>query len=96
MHENATYTSRCRRCGTPVRQLAEKALSGEVQWVWASEDGGWVCPVDSNEHAPDVVRARYCDEQTDRGSVCDRRLDDHGQCPRADRHDSTGTTAAAR
>jgi len=42
---------KCKTCGMALEQRAEKALSGEVQTVWAevgTED--WVCPQTGNEH----------------------------------------------
>ena len=41
----------CKDCGRAVHQMPEKALSGEVQMVWADESGGWVCEVTGDEHA---------------------------------------------
>ena len=40
---------KCKTCGMALEQRAEKALSGEVQTVWAevgTED--WVCPQTGN------------------------------------------------
>jgi hypothetical protein len=43
---------RCRDCGLTIEQRPEKALSGEVQMVWADNGGEWVCDVTGDEHVP--------------------------------------------
>jgi hypothetical protein len=40
----------CRDCGKVLHQQAEKALSGEVQMVWADDEDDWVCDLTGNEH----------------------------------------------
>jgi len=40
----------CTDCGRAVHQMPEKALSGEVQMVWADDSGGWVCERTGDEH----------------------------------------------
>lgn len=43
----------CRDCGVVLGHQAEKALSGEVQMVWADlVTGEWVCPKTGDEHRP--------------------------------------------
>jgi len=43
----------CQDCRSRVVQQEEKALSREVQVVWATvTDGEWVCPATKNEHRP--------------------------------------------
>jgi hypothetical protein len=43
----------CRHCNVALGNQQEKALSGEVAWVWASVlDGEWVCEVTGDEHCP--------------------------------------------
>jgi len=43
----------CRHCNKAIGQQAEKALSGEVQMVWADVlEGDWVCDVTGDEHCP--------------------------------------------
>jgi hypothetical protein len=48
----STPTTRCKDCGARIVTQEEKALSGEVQEVWADHEGDWVCPVTGNEHEP--------------------------------------------
>jgi hypothetical protein len=45
----------CKKCDDVIAQQAEKALSGEVQMVWANLRGEWVCEVDGDEHEPGEV-----------------------------------------
>ena len=43
----------CRHCNVALGNQEEKALSGEVQEVWASVlTGEWVCEVTGDEHCP--------------------------------------------
>jgi hypothetical protein len=44
---------RCTGCGAYIAQQEEKALSGEVQVVWATISGGeWICDLTGEEHVP--------------------------------------------
>jgi hypothetical protein len=43
----------CVDCRHPLHQQQEKALSGEVQMVWADAIGTWICPVTGDEHRPE-------------------------------------------
>jgi hypothetical protein len=46
----------CRHCNVALGSQQEKALSGEVQWVWASVlNGNWVCPRTGDEHCASHV-----------------------------------------
>jgi len=48
---------RCKHCGKDVMQQEEKALSGEVQIVWADRSGEWCCKHnDGNEHEPGMPK----------------------------------------
>lgn len=50
---------RCRDCGVPIEQRAEKAMaSGEHAIVWASDET-WICPVTTNEHVPTETPAHW-------------------------------------
>jgi hypothetical protein len=47
----------CKDCGQVIAPQEEKALSGEVQTVFATlTDGTWVCPVTEEEHEPGTPR----------------------------------------
>jgi hypothetical protein len=47
----------CKDCGQGIAPQEEKALSGEVQTVFATlTTGEWVCPVTGDEHVPGVPR----------------------------------------
>jgi hypothetical protein len=55
----------CRDCGVALGQQAEKALSGEVQMVWADLlTGEWVCPKTGDEHVQ-VMGGALPDEAPD-------------------------------
>jgi uncharacterized Zn finger protein len=52
--EDEDPTIRCRNCGLPLHQRPEKALSGEVQMVWADSTDAWVCSFTGDEHRAGV------------------------------------------
>jgi len=46
-------TTTCKDCGARIVTQEEKALSGEVQEVWADvRTGEWVCSKTGDEHVP--------------------------------------------
>jgi hypothetical protein len=49
----STEQTVCVDCRHPLHQQQEKALSGEVQMVWADAIGTWICPVTGDEHRPE-------------------------------------------
>jgi len=48
---NITPLELCADCGAGIRQLEEKALSGETATVWSSDES-WTCPETGDEHRP--------------------------------------------
>jgi hypothetical protein len=52
----STPTTTCTDCGSRIAQQQEKAIGmprdEAYQWVWADDEGSWVCEVTGNEHVP--------------------------------------------